>query len=244
MENEETQAVEEVEESAPSEETQAVEEVEESAPLENDGVQKRINKITADKHAERRRAEAAEARLKELEEKQANAPTKAPSLDDPEIDYDEDKYLEARIDYGVKKAAQESRLAQKGQTAQAAREAANSNFAQRVEKVGIDDYSEVIQGLVDTVPLSVDIVDAIQADEKGPELAYYLGKNLDVADKVAGMPPIVAALELGKISAKLSSGKPTKLTKAPAPVKQAGAGGGVRKDEKDMTMEEFYNRHG
>jgi hypothetical protein len=55
------------------------------------------------------------------------------------------------------------------------------------------------------------------------------------------MSPVSAALELGKISARMVAGKPPSITKAPDPVKTTGTGGISTKSKDSMSMEEIYN---
>jgi len=195
------------------------------------GFQKRINKITADKYREQSRAEAAEAKLAELEK--AIPVKEAPTLE--QFDYDENEYQDARIDHRVAAATDQIRQEVFRAQAEDAQKRAQDDFARRVAATGIEDYGETIQTLVESVPLPSEVIDAIQGDDKGPELAYYLGKHLDVADKLAGTRnPLY---ELGKISAGLNT---KRTTQAPNPVKTAGSGGSSTKDMESMTMDEIY----
>ena len=77
--------------------------------------------------------------------------------------------------------------------------------------------------------------------EKGPQIAHYLGKHLDVADVIATASPMVAAMKLGEISAQLSNTKPTKQpSAAPDPIEPVKAGGKLNKNAEDMSMDEIY----
>ena len=243
------QPVEQSEESAPSEGQEEVEEsvegesTEEAQPPQekekNSGFQKRINKITADKYRERNRADAAERELQELRSKPPAAPAStAPKLED--FDYDQDAFVSAQIKHEVSRQTQEFARESRAQQARAARQQSSQDFAKKVQESGISDYGEVINNLVESVPLPDILVDAIQQDDKGPEIAYFLGKNLDVADKLAGLSPMRSAVELGKISAALSTKKKPKLTKTPAPVKAIGSSSvSSGKSFDDMSMDEI-----
>jgi len=236
--------VEEIEESAPPEEEietpEPVEEPEPEKKPDGDRVQKRINKITREKHEARARAEAAERRLKELEAQKPQAATVAEEPKIEDYDYDDEAHRAALVRYQVAQEMARERERMAIESQETAKQQAAREFQAKVDAAGIEDYAEVIQNLVEVVPIPETIVDAIQRDERGPELAYYLGNHLDVADKLVGLPPMQAALELGKISAGLSKGKQIKTTTAPEPVKTVGSGGGTApKEPEEMSMDEI-----
>ena len=203
------------------------------------GIQKRINALTAEKYEQKRRADALEEKLAKLQTVPVNTGEGMPTLE--KFDYDDVKFNEASIKYQVNQAVAQSNAEQRERDIQSDRDKANQEFARKIAVSDITDYSKTISTLITAVPLSEGIVTAIQQDEKGPELAYYLGKHLDVADKLAAMDVIPAALELGKISAGLS-GKKTKTTSnAPIPVKTIGGSGGTNKEPGAMSMKEIYD---
>ena len=216
---------------------------EEPAP-EASGFQKRINKVTAEKHEYRRRAEEAEELLKKYSQPKSPTAKAAPTLE--EFDYDEDKYRTAAIDYQVDqrfKTAQEERT-QRDQQDQ--RGKAADDFAKKISLSNVpNDYSEKIDNMARTIPLQNDVVSAIQHADNGPELAYYLAENLDVADSIQRMPPSVRTMEIGKISAQLSAGKKTAkpASKAAAPVRTVKSGGSSAKNiydvDADVSMAEI-----
>ncbi len=70
--------------------------------------------------------------------------------------------------------------------------------------------------------------------DKGPQLAHYLGKHLDVAESINLM-------KLGEISAQLANVKPTKQpSAAPDPIKPVKPGGSLNKSEDEKSMAEIY----
>jgi hypothetical protein len=232
------------EESVPSEEVEETAEVEATEGEEQeapkpDGVQKRINKITAEKYAEQRRAEQAEAELKKL---RTQAPTlkQEPKLED--FDYDEESYAEAKTQYLVDQKFAEFQETQKIQRQEAEQAEVANAFKQKVDAAGIEDYGQVVSNLNQVAPLPSEILLAIQQDDNGPQIAYYLGSHLDVADRIATSNPMQAALELGKISAKLAGGKqPKKTSNAPPPITPIKGSGKVGKDYGEMSMEEIMS---
>ena len=79
---------------------------------------------------------------------------------------------------------------------------------------GEDAYNPALQ-ISDVVAL------AIQASDIGPDVAYHLGKNPKEAARIAKMPPLLQAREIGKIEATLSANPPQptpKPSNAPPPI--------------------------
>jgi hypothetical protein len=59
----------------------------------------------------------------------------------------------------------------------------------------------------------------IQASDIGPDVIYWLGSNPKEANRIAQLPPILQAKEIGKLEATLTSNPPVKRTStAPAPI--------------------------
>lgn len=223
-------------------------EVEETGYVEteNDKIQKRINKITAEKYAEKRRADDLERKLNEASAHTPQAQTQnvaEPKLED--FDYDEAAYTAALIDFKVsqKVKLEADNIQQRQQQAQATERAQqvsndfNLKVATFIEKS--PDYEQVVANVPQ---LPEQTLNAIMQHEKGPEMAYYLGKHLDVADSIANSDPITAAMTLGQISAQLDA-KPKQVvtSAAPDPIVPVGSAGVSNRSQDDMSMEEIYN---
>jgi hypothetical protein len=89
------------------------------------------------------------------------------------------------------------------------------------------------------------MLEIITESDDGPALAYYLGKNLDVAARIAQLPPLAAARELGRIEVNLAFErekaklKPV-VSQAPPPTPKIEATEpAVSKDPSQMTDREF-----
>jgi hypothetical protein len=226
--------------SAPSE-VEVIEqdqEQEQEAPKVPEGVQKRINTLTARNHAEKNRANKLEQELAEAKSQIAQQSQVEPNEDDFES-YDE--FEDAKIQHRVDKALANSAQAQQVQAQEKESYQVERDYTERINKFGKADFQEVIAPL-DQMGVPVEAAKVIMSDENGPQLAYYLGNNLDKAEQIFHMPTYKAAAELGKISAKLSNGKPNKKpTQAPDPVRPIKPGGGViSKEQAEMSMEEIY----
>ena len=220
----------------------------ESAPLtvedapEVDNTQKRINKITAEKYAEKRKAEDLQRRYDELVANQKPIETKAPTLE--EFDYDEEAFNAASISYQVREgmATEAQRLQKEGIATQ--QEAANQqradSFNAQVAEVMLQhpDYQERIK----TLPqFKQDTLDAIMSSDKGAEIALALSQDLDLAEEIANALPMVAAMKLGELSARLNMKTQIKTSAAPSPIEPLSSGGSLSKDYSEMTMDEIYN---
>lgn len=232
----ESAAQEEVVIDDPSLDTPEIEQLEatpESAPedtetkpeVKEDGFQRRINKVTADKYIEKRRADEAE---RKLEEYKANAPVvqgAAPKLED--FDFDQDKFTEALISYQVGQALSNQAATQKDDASKTSAQEARVAFNDRIVTLGKADFDEV----ANNVPILPNgVAAALVNAENGAELIYHLGTHLDLADKLANMNPNQAMMELGRISANMSAPTQIKPSAAPDPIEPLNSGGSISKE--------------
>ena len=81
-----------------------------------------------------------------------------------------------------------------------------------------DDFEQVAYN--PKLPITNVMADTIRASDVGPDVAYYLGSNVKEAERIARLPPLLQAKEIGKIEAKLASDPaPTrKASSAPTPI--------------------------
>lgn len=232
----------------PQAESAPAEEVKDDAKPESkeDGFQKRIDKVTADKYAEKRRADELQKRIDALEAAKEKESLKKPKLDDPDIDYDEEAFEEANREYEVKQGVQDE-LAKQSANAKAEQQKAESEkvlntFNERVSALGKSDFDEKARSIPELPP---GVADAIMQSEQGAEMVYHLGSNLEKADALANMSPAMAMMELGKISAQLSAKPEIKTSAAPDPIEPVKSGGALSSDiGDDMSMEEWMAKFG
>src|ERR1700747_2454648 len=216
------------------------------------------------------RADAAEARLKELEAK-ANPPApppKEPAIEDYKLDagtYDWLKFQKDTSEYTRKQALEDFRKEQaqkETERAKAARlEALKAEAAILSQKY--PDFAQVmdrqakLQGTdADNVPRFV--LDFIEESEHGVEIAYLLIKNPEVREKISKMTPRMGTAELGRVEGGLV--KPPSMTASPAaksvtPVVNGGApapitpldgegdGGHINTDPSKMSYKELRAYH-
>ena len=83
------------------------------------------------------------------------------------------------------------------------------------------------------------MTDLILTSDVGPDVAYHLGQNRDLAAQIARMSAVEAARAIGRIEASLQLPKPRMSTNAPPPISPVRGGASVTKDPAKMTLAEF-----
>lgn len=181
------------------------------------GVGKRIDELTRNwREAERREAALLEMLRNQQQPKaehvEAKAPASIPTL--AEFEYDENKYQAALLQYTEAVAERKVEAVLKAERDRQAQEATQKTWKQRESdfKAKTPDYETVAY----YAPLSNEVVSLVVESEVGPELAYYLGKNPELAQTISQMPEKAAAREIGKLEARLEA---QRTTPKPAPAK-------------------------
>jgi hypothetical protein len=178
-----------------------------------DGVQKRIDKVTKEKYDAIRDAEYWKQKAEQTVEpvKPAEPVQLTKTLAD--FDYDEGKFAEhitaeavASARLAVESEKQSDSVAQRG-----------ADFAGREAefKETVDDYNTVAHN--PELPITPEMRDVVMESDQGPQLAYYLGKNPDIASKLSQMSPLSMAREVGRIEATKLVTPASSTTNAPAP---------------------------
>jgi len=203
-------------------------------------VEKRLSK-------EKRRFESirSEAELYKklvLDKRESPEPVKAPTIVEesrPKLEdfADYDAYTEALAGF---KAEQKFKELESKRTQDDRQRHQQEQFStvqnahlERVEKIRAkyEDYDEVAHS--NAVPINQVMANTIMLSDTGPELAYYLGSNIEEARRISSLPPLLAVKELGKIEMKISASPPQRqVTKAPDPITPIGGrGSGIVSDE-------------
>lgn len=190
-------------------------------------VQKRISKLTgrwrqAESEAEYWR-ERYQRSLNERQVAEPPRPAAQPAKKLADFNYDEEQYQAYLEDVVAEKAAAkaEARLREKHdrERSESSRKESFAKFKEREAKVKteLEDYEEFAYS-----PTFDGVTDIIMAMDEGPRIAYYLGKNPETAARINSLPPHLAALELGRLDAKLATereqAKAKSVSKAPPPV--------------------------
>ncbi len=188
----------------------------------SDGFQTRINKVTADKYAEKRRADALQAKLDELSKTPSHEQVKAPVLDD--FDFDDDAFNKANIQYHVQQELSKQNALQRQSDSDDKLRQASHDFNQKVSKFGKEDFFEKAGSIPDLPP---GVADALMQSDIGPELIYHLADHLDQADALAGMTPASAMMELGRMHSTMTANKKIEPSAAPDPIQPLSSGGAI-----------------
>lgn len=218
--------------------------------------QRRINELTRDKHEARRQAERLEQVLKQQEELlQRLAPPDRPQQDtfkapDPE-DYVggqfDPRYMQDMMVYTREQAKAEAIQAVKAEQQAAMHQQALFQQQQRLEtaeaaaRAKYADYDGVIEQITSDPRLARNptIRQALLELDNGPEIAYTLGRNLDVAYEIANMNPIQAGMRLAEVINRA----PRRTSNAPTPIRPinaaAGSTPGSKRDYSEMSTEEY-----
>ena len=213
---------------------------------------KRIDELTKDKHDARRQAERLEQMLEKQEQilrQYSPKQDQAPSLAPPEPSqfaggqYDP-RYMDAMMQYTRESAVMEAKQAvaqeyeqrARAQTQQVAQ--AKLETAEAAARVRYADYDSIIERITSDPILAQNqtIREAILGMENGPDIAYQLGRNLDVAYEISNMSPIQAGMRLASIIR-----QDAKSSAAPKPIRPINGTGGTNnvKSYSEMSTSEY-----
>ena len=219
-----------------------------------DGVQKRINKLTADKYEQQRRADGLQA---QLDAAQAEKPQAAPDMSEapkpPEDMYDSEAvaaYHEQVIAHTAK-VAQSTATQTYARVQQDAVEANRQSDMQQVvstyannairDGVDIDKLRAAEQAMVQA-GINPELGNYIMKDANGGKIAEYLYDNPVLMHQIIDLDPVSAGIKIAtEVKARALSTNP-KVSNAPDPVPPiSGGGGALDKDdfERDNPGTEF-----
>jgi hypothetical protein len=203
--------------------------------------------------AERRRAHIAalEAEVKRLSEVAAAAERNKPATDAIGEKPDRAKYddeAEYTADLAAYKVREQFLAAQSKAHETNTTTVRNDSTAKRMElfkerAMALADRYPDIEAKVfndTTLPMSATMAETIMDSEKGPEIAYHLSANRELAQRIKSMSPLQAAMELGRIEANLSLPKPRTQTQAPPPpTTLSGTARSPNKNPENMSQAEY-----
>jgi len=204
--------------------------------------QKRIDKITKDKHEALRRAEEAEAKA-ELYRQMAEGGTKpkdggAPAPANPNAQSQPTPPVFGTREYQEAVHQEAARIAEQ--------QAFQSKF-QSWEETGKKEYPDFVERCNALAQLGAserpDFVPALLDIDNGAKVAAKLAENPDEAIRILTLPPTKMISELTKMGIEAGKAKPKATSKAPAPFKPIDGTAAVT-DEimPDDSEEEFYRK--
>lgn len=215
-------------------------------PARKDAVQERIDKLTGKlRQAERERDYERELRLASLQRPEAQpkpAEAKQSLKKLADFEYDEERYAEYVAEVAAEKAAQKLEQSRTTKESERTRKEQVAKFKELESKfkTEIEDYEDVAY----YARIDDHVANLVMAMDEGPRVAYYLGKNPDVAARINSLPDNLAAVELGRIDARLAiereQAKAKPVSKAPPPPPKIDATEpAVDKDPSQMSDVEF-----
>lgn len=200
--------------------------------------QERIAQLTA-------QARQAERERDELKASITKPDDKPPKREDF-ADYEE--WLEAKAVHAAARIA-EKKLSEAEQRSreqfdrahaeqqQAAYHEARETLMERGSEV-YEDFDDVV--LDESLAITQVMADGLLLSEKGHELWYHLGKNPEVAEKIAGMPPAKQLMAIGKLEASLSGKQTSSAPKPTTTVQPRGATNNALSD--NLSLKEWMKR--
>lgn len=142
----------------------------------------------------------------------AEEPKKDPRPTLEGSEFDQDKFAEASSawmerEVGRQTASQVAK-ALVHQAAKGEEETARAQWLERSAKFSAehDDFNAI--AYAPGLPLTKDMFSVIQELEKGPEIVYHLGKNVDIAARISRLKPAQQAAAIGRLEAELSKPAP------------------------------------
>jgi hypothetical protein len=210
----------------------------------NKGVGKRIDELTREKYdAQRERDYWREQAQRNLPEPPKEAQKQAAPSDEPKLEdfgYDIPEYNRAWYAWQKgqeTKAQEESKKVEAQRERQRKFQESAAAFAEATP-----DFHEVVTN--PSLPMTDQMVEVISESDNPAEVAYYLGKNPQEAEKIAGMSPAGIGRAIGRIEATLTAEPPRQITpktvtKAPPPVTTVSGSPAAVKSYDDMSMEEY-----
>ena len=235
----ETSLPESAEQSETQETVEASEEVVEEAQPRKATAKDRIDELTRLRREAERDAEywKAKALSPQPQQEAAPQPQEAPQAPSPEAyeagEFDH-RYIRdlARWEAKQEVAQAIATVRQEQSQAETAREW-QARIAKAAETMPDFEEKVMIGGQRGEWVCSQEMADAIQATDKGPELAYHLASNPAEAARISRLSPALQYMEIGKLEAKLTQPKPKTVTEAPAPPPQSRGSGGQFKPNPD-----------
>ena len=228
----------------------------ESKPEKDPWYKRRIDELTRDKHEARRQAERLEKMLEQQEamlkriapQTASQANTLAPPSPDDYVGGQFDpRYMQDMLTYTRESTKREAIEAVKQEQQQMMQRQAMADQQRKLEtaeaatRAKYQDYDMVIESITSDPMLAQNstIREALLGLDNGPEIAYTLGRNLDVAYEIANMHPIQAGMRLAEIINRA----PRKVSNAPTPIRPlsaaAGATPGNSKNLSEMSTAEY-----
>lgn len=188
----------------------------EEAELPKTFTQEELDEIVSKRLAKAERKLRRE--LQQAQEAQRHSPTEAP---DPDEFTDVDSYAEALANHKAELILAQREMRQQQAKLQTTYEEREDAARERYNDFHQVVYKQPVDGGPSITPAMLEV---IMESDQGPEIAYHLGKNVELSRRIARLSPLSQARELGLIEATLKESRPARRTSsAPEPIKPVGS---------------------
>lgn len=210
-----------------------------SEPVKTPPAEKRIAKLTAKlREAERERDALKAAKTGDAP---ADVADKAPTPDQFKT---WEEYETARVAHLVQKTTREQETKREQDAAKQQWAETRDAFLAGVPKAAetYPDFEEVVMdrdGVFDTTPQGEALASLVMLADKSHDVAYHLASNPKEAERIKALPPIKAALAIGRLSATIAQPATRTVPKAPDPPPTVKGGDAPQKDPAKMSMAEY-----
>ena len=153
----------------------------------------------------------------------------APAKPIPQSYNSTEEYIEAvaewKADQRIEAKLSDREKTQREAHNRTAQAQAHAQYAQKetLARVQYPDFDDVVYD--PAVPITEAMAFAIHTDDRGPDIAYHLGKHPEEAARIARLSPFLQAKELGRLSAKLPDTPAPTKSAAPEPIPAGKANG-------------------
>lgn len=216
-----------------------------------DAFQERINKVTAQKYEQQRRADALEAELQAIRAKQSQPVVPStPELQPPSVPEDYDYNPEAKAKYDAEyvtfnrkvaeTAAQAAARAEFERQQEAARSAEQqaktqqtvSKFVENAIRDGVD--TEKLRAAENTLVqsgITPELGSYLMNDANGGKIVEFLHDNPAIMHDVLSLDPVSAGIKIANEVKPQALSLTPKVTNAPDPIPDISGGGVIDKDD-------------
>lgn len=206
------------------------------------GVQKRIDELTALRYdAERDRDYWRELAISNQTQKPQQPEIQAQPQGKPNADsYDDyDQYISDLAKYEAQQIVEAQRKETEALQARTQQEQLTHSFTKKAETFSAEhpDFNSVISNPY--LQATETMREAILVSDKGPDVAYYLGKNPDESARIAGLSSVQQIRELTLIEARLTAKPKPKPSSAPDPISPVGGNQPPVADPSKMSTDEW-----
>lgn len=214
-----------------------------------DAFQERINKVTAQKYEQQRRADTAEAKSRELEAQLAKPAVVDSSIEAPKLPddtYDQEamaKYQTDMASYSQQLAtvAGKNAFEQQQNEVRAAQQKADtqqvvSTYVQNAVRDGVDmDKLGVAEQTLIQAGIDPALGEHLARDVNGGKIIEYLHDNPAALHEIVSLDPIRAGMKIEQEIKSLALATTPKVSNAPAPTPEITGGGALDKDDFERT---------